>query len=121
LMRGKPAQRQAELRLLVTEPGIRIERADVVDQIAHRDDRVHRTIEKADRKADDVARQDHIEDLRLAAAQQLVADRVAVLDEAEIAILQADDHQVLSLLEQLLALDDELEASESGRVERHET
>src|SRR5215813_7933476 len=85
LLRGEPAQGQAELRLLVTKPRIRIERAEVVVQIADRDHREDRAIEKADGKADDVARQDHIEDLPLAVAQQLVADRVTVLDEAEIA------------------------------------
>jgi hypothetical protein len=82
-VRGEPTQRQAELRLFITKPRVRIERA-VVGQIAHRNDRVYRTIEEADRKADDVARQDHIEDLPLAAAQEFVANRMAVPDEAEI-------------------------------------
>src|SRR5262249_54416298 len=100
----------------VTKPRVRIERADVVGEIAYRNDRVHRTIEEADWKPDDVARQDHIEDLPFAVAQQLVANRVAVPDEAEIAILVADDDQVLALLDQALALDDALEAAEIGRA-----
>src|SRR5215831_3789325 len=54
LVRGKPAQRQAKLRVLVTKAHVRIERADVVAQIAHRNDRVDRAMEKADRKANDV-------------------------------------------------------------------
>src|SRR5215831_21087021 len=100
LVRGKPAQRQAKLRVLVTKAHVRIERADVVAQIAHRNDRVDRAMEKADRKANDVARQDHVEDLSLPAAKQLVADRVAVFDEAEIAIRVAGEDQVLSLFDQ---------------------
>jgi hypothetical protein len=47
-----------------------------------RTDRIKGTIEKADRKTDDIARQDHVGDLPLAAAKQLVTDGVAVLDEA---------------------------------------
>src|SRR5262249_61772110 len=104
LVSGEPAQRQAELRLLVAEPRVCIERADVVGEIAHRNDRVDRTIEEAHRKADNVARYDHIEDLPLAAAKQLVANGVAVLDEAEIAILVADAAQALALFDHPLAL-----------------
>src|SRR5262249_4509616 len=103
------------------EPRVCIERADVVGEVAHRNDRVDRTIEEAHRKADDVARQDHIEDLPLAATKQLVANGVAVLDEAEITILVADDDQVLALFDQPLALDNALEASEIGRAQFHET
>src|SRR6185437_6901062 len=118
---GKPAQRQAELRLLVAKPYIRIERADVVGQVAHGDDRVDRTIEEADRKADHITRQDHVQDLSLAAAQQFVADRIAVLDETKAMIGEAGDDEILSPFDQPFTLDDAFEAREIGRAEGHET
>src|SRR5262245_12641431 len=118
---GEPTQRQAELRLFVTKPRVRIERTDAVSQIAHRNDRVDRTVEETDRKADDVAGQYHIEDFPLAVAKQLVANGVTLLDEAEIAILVADDDQVLALFDELFTLDDAFETSEIGRGQCHET
>ena len=118
---SKPAQRQAELRLLVAKPYIRVERADVVGQVAHGDDRVDRTIEEADRKADNITRQDHIQDLSLAAAQQLVADRIAILDETETAIRGAGDDEIVPPFDQALTLDNAFEVPEIGRAEGHQT
>src|SRR6185436_8480123 len=109
---GKPAQRQAELRLLVAKPYIRIERADVVGQVAHGDDRVDRTIEEADRKADHIPRQDHVQDLSLAAAQQLVAYRMTILDETKAAIRGAGDDEILPPFDQPLTLDNAFEVLE---------
>ena len=118
---GKPAQRQAKLRLLVAKSYIRIERADVVGQVAHGDDRVDRTIEEADWKANNITRQDHVQDLSLAATQQLVADRKAVLHETKTAIRGAGDDEILPPFDQPLTLDNAFEVLEIGRAEGHET
>jgi hypothetical protein len=53
--------------------------------------------------------------LPLAATKQLVADRVAVPDKAEIAILVAGDDKILSLFHHPLVVDNESEALEVAR------
>ena len=121
LMGSQPAQRQAKLRLLVAESYIRVQRADVVGQVAHGDDRVGRTIEEADRKANDITRHDHVQDLSLAAAQHLVADRITVLDETQIADTRIRDDEILSPFDGQFTLHNAFEVREIGRAQGQDT
>ena len=61
-----------------------------------------RAVEEAARQADDVARHQDVDDLPLAVAQHLVARGHAVLDEAELAVGIAVDHEVAPLLDRAL-------------------
>ena len=101
----EPAQRQRELRPPVAGGDEGIERADLQLHVGERDDREGRPVEEAAGQADDVARHQDVDDLALAVAQHLVAGRHAVLDEAELAVGIAVDHEVAALLDRAFALD----------------
>ena len=98
----------------VAKLNVRVERADVHAQVGDAGDRVDRALVEAAGQADDIAGQDDVEDLPLAVAQQLVADGVAVLDEAELAIFVAVGDQVAPLADRQFAVDDIVEAFEVG-------
>ena len=117
LLHGHPTQRQAVLRVPVAKLDVRIERAHVHAQIGDGGDRIDRALVEAAGQADDVARQDNVENLPLAVAQELVAHGIAVLDEAEFAVFVAVGDQVAPLTDHQFAVDDVVEVFEVGGLQ----
>jgi hypothetical protein len=80
-------------------------------------DRIYRPLIEAAGYADNVAGQNHVEDLPLAVAQQLVADGVAVPHKAKLAKLVSIDDELSPPPDRQFAVDDRLKASQVGGIE----
>src|SRR5262245_50560198 len=102
---GEPAQHQPELRTLVTEEDIIVDRTDLQLQIGQGEDGIVRLCEKTARQADNIAGEYEIDDLPLAVAQQLITSRKAALDKAQLTIFIAVNNQVPTFIDHELGFE----------------
>src|SRR5262249_3802134 len=85
---------------------------DIHCNIGDGTDRINCLLKKTARYADNIARQNHVENLPFAVAQQLVAHGVAFPHEAELAELVSVNDEVPPPAHEQLAIDDRLQASQ---------